>query len=104
MKKIVIIIATLLFLSSCAAGPQQTPVTNREEVTKDLFNEIIKFKFEEHQYIWFRSCNGGYAGYDGGIVHDPNCVCQKETVRDTVVVVYKPEEDTTSKNVYGYDW
>ena len=104
MKKIITLIVVLFCLSSCVEGPQQTPVTKREEVTKDLFDKIIKFKFEGHQYIWFRSCNGGYAGYDGGVVHDPDCPCQEETVRDTLIVVYKPEEDTTTKNIYGYDW
>ena len=76
MKKfIVLLFSCLLLICSCTSTPASTPVIYKNEVTTSTFDRIIKFDFENHKYIWFRSLNGGYTGWDGGIVHDPDCDC-----------------------------
>ena len=74
MKKLFVLIVCLFLAVGC--GHYTTPVReNKDEPTTELFTRIEKFEFEGHKYIWFRSLNGGYAGWDGGIVHDPDCEC-----------------------------
>lgn len=62
---------------SCLPPDNETKPYYREvpgkEPTRDTFYEIIEFEHKGHEYIWFRSLNGGYAGWDGGIVHNPDC-------------------------------
>lgn len=79
MKKLIVLIISLLLLVRCSYSSNPTPVRiHTNEPTKELFDTIEKFEFEGHNYIWFRSLNGGYAGYDGGIIHDPNCHCYED--------------------------
>ena len=74
MKKLIVLLA-LFLLVSCSCKEHQTPVYDKSDrvLTTDVFDEVIEFTYKGHDYIWFRSLNGGYAGYDGGIVPDPNC-------------------------------
>ena len=73
MKKLIIALA--LFLLVSCVQERQTPVYDRSDrmLTTDVFDQVIEFTYKGHDWIWFRSHNGGYAGYDGGIVPDPDC-------------------------------
>ena len=78
MKKIIILIISVLLLVGCSYN-SPTPVRiHNDAPTKELFTTIEKFEFEGHNYIWFRSLNGGHAGWDGGIIHDPDCPCYED--------------------------
>lgn len=80
MKRSFFALLAVLFLTSCIDYTKPPRTYEKEGVTKEVFDEIVKFQYEGHHYIWFRSLNGGYAGWDGGIIHDPNCPCHKETL------------------------
>ena len=41
----------------------------------EMFDDIYEFNYNGHQYIWFRQFNGFHTGWDGGIVHNPDCEC-----------------------------
>lgn len=82
MKRLILLFA-LFLLVSCSCEPRQTPIYDKSDrmLTRDIFDQVIEFTYKGHDYIWFRSVNGVYAGYDGGIVHDPYCrnpQCVKE--------------------------
>ena len=88
MKKVIALIIALVCLSSCIDYSEKTPIIQKaDEPTLQQFTQIQKFSFEGHDYIWFRKVNGSYAGYDGGIVHDPVCERRDNAVRDTITVV-----------------
>ena len=74
MKKIIVFLLSIsiLIFSGCSCS-DPTPVNVSGEPTIGLFTSIQKFSFEDCDYIWFRKYEGPYAGYSGGIVHDPHC-------------------------------
>lgn len=74
MKKLIATFALVLACVSCIDENEPTPVQHKSgELTRSTFDETIEFEYKGHEYIWFRSLNGGYAGWDGGIVHNPDC-------------------------------
>lgn len=77
MKKILLLIICFLCFCSCAtmtvkSGDYSVETITYEDPTTAVFNDIIKFKYDGHSYIWFRRYNGYTKGYDGGVVLDPN--------------------------------
>ena len=75
MKKIIAFFVLVLVCVSCIDENVLTPIITHKDgkLTRETFDQIIEFDYEGHEYIWFRSLNGGYAGWDGGIVHNPDC-------------------------------
>ena len=67
MKKLLIILGVMMLLSACCS--QQT--TN----TDDPFVHMLKpksFEYNGHKYIYF-----SVSLYQNGVVHDPECPCNK---------------------------
>ena len=78
MKSFLALLIGGLCLCSCKAYGNyfdETPIDTLPNVGQDrrTFEQIFEFEYKGHQYIWFRCHNGGYAGFDGGIVHNPEC-------------------------------
>lgn len=71
-----ILLVMLLVLSSCEYQ-EKTIVSNSGE--KVPFTEVIHFTYENHKYIKFEYYNGNAT--TGGVVHDPNCECQKHLAK-----------------------
>lgn len=71
MKKILFGLLIALSLTGCEK--QGTPITYNPNLRK-----IVKFEFEGHKYISFEIWNTGHTN-GVGIVHDPDCSCQKES-------------------------
>ena len=42
-----------------------------------MVNTDAEFTYKGHSYIWFHNNNGGWDGNDG-IVHNPDCKCNKK--------------------------
>ena len=86
MKKFLIIIDTVIMLAvicvmvaSCVMGQKENEIlpnkhVNVGEPTKEMFDDIYEFNYNGHQYIWFRKYTSSN-GWDGGIVHNPDCEC-----------------------------
>lgn len=75
MKKLVELIAiafTLILICTCCVYKRDNNGKTPE------FTEIIDFEYNGHEYIWFRNFNDCYEGFDGGIVHNPDCKCLKK--------------------------
>lgn len=79
--RVVIILLMLIGLCSCTQVPAGTPSVeiNQNVVFKDNNGEMYatEFTYKNHSYIWFHHRNGGWDGNDG-IVHNPNCHCNKK--------------------------
>lgn len=92
MKKILLIIGIALMLASCASDLSKGTRTGGEPIIKYTYDQsarggfvtgeshgkidrIQKFEFEGHQYIQFWAV--GTHGGTGGVVHDPDCPCDK---------------------------
>lgn len=54
--------------------------------------EIVKFEYDEHKYLLFKSGSGNYSKM--GVTHNPNCECFN--VKEEIV---KPIEESTE-----YTW
>jgi len=66
-------------VASCVMEQKENETPDKHvnvgEPTKEMFDDIYEFNYNGHQYIWFRQFHGGYTGWDGGIVHNPDCEC-----------------------------
>ena len=97
MKKILFTIIAIIFvavLSSCAGNVSDTEhatVTKNEKIVEyteihesdggfssgdGCISSVRHFKYKNHKYIHFAADNGSYEA-TGGIVHDPDCHCNK---------------------------
>lgn len=50
-------------------------LANKNVNVGEMFDDIYEFNYNGHQYIWFRQFNVFQPGWDGGIVHNPDCEC-----------------------------
>lgn len=70
IKKIFIL--TLATIAIVGCGNVEVPPANEKKVDPVIFfDEIYKFKYEEHSYIYFQSSYGRYS--KAGVVHNPEC-------------------------------
>lgn len=70
IKKIFILTLTTIVIVGC--GSTEVPPANEKKVDPVIFfDEIYKFKYEEHSYIYFQSSYGRYS--KAGVVHNPEC-------------------------------
>lgn len=67
--KVVAMLLMLVGLCSCTQVPAGTP-----SITSNP--EAFEFEYKGHSYIWFHR-RGGWDGNDG-IVHNPDCRCNKK--------------------------
>lgn len=67
-----------LLLISCVDNSHKSKEQLESELTKnksiELFDEISKFEYENHEYIYFRKGFGKSS--TAGVVHNPNCHCK----------------------------
>lgn len=71
MKKLVLVLAVCVALTSCT----QRKVTHddwQSEHDKRCGSRITKFNYEGHSYLLFEN------GHQAGITHDANCECRYE--------------------------
>ena len=81
MKKLiatfaVMLLCVVLFSTSCkeiGVGKGAKFVQGKD--ASEIFDEITEFEYKGHQWIWFKTYEGPYNGYAGGIVHDVDCWC-----------------------------
>jgi hypothetical protein len=65
-------ILTLATIAIVGCGNVEVPPANEKKVDPVIFfDEIYKFKYEEHSYIYFQSSYGRYS--KAGVVHNPEC-------------------------------
>lgn len=65
-------ILTLTTIATVGCGNVEVPQANEKKVDPVIFfDEIYKFKYEEHSYIYFQSSYGRYS--KAGVVHNPEC-------------------------------
>jgi hypothetical protein len=65
-------ILTLATIATVGCGNVEVPQANEKKVDPVIFfDEIYKFKYEEHSYIYFQSSYGRYS--KAGVVHNPEC-------------------------------
>lgn len=97
MKKILFIAIAIIFvavLSSCAGNvsdAEHAVVTKNEKLVEysemheseggfigddGYISSVRHFKYKNHKYIHFISCVGTHYA-TGGVVHDPDCHCNK---------------------------
>lgn len=97
MKKILFTAIAIIFvaaLSSCAKNVSDTEhavITKNEKIIEyteihesdggfvtgeSCISSVRHFKYKNHKYIQFTS-NEGSNGATGGVVHDPDCRCNK---------------------------
>jgi hypothetical protein len=70
IKKIFILTLATIVVVGC--GNVEVPPANEKKVDPVIFfDEIYKFKYEEHSYIYFQSSYGRYS--KAGVVHNPEC-------------------------------
>lgn len=69
MKKLFIILIIVIFCVSCCCGCTQAESANALPYKKH-------FIYNGHQYIMF--IDGHYESAPCGVVHDPDCKCNKE--------------------------
>lgn len=70
IKKIFILILATIAIVGC--GKSEVPSANEKKVDPVIFfDEIYKFTYEEHSYIYFQSSYGRYS--KAGVVHNPEC-------------------------------
>jgi hypothetical protein len=70
IKKIFILTLATIVVVGC--GKVEVPPANEKKVDPVIFfDEIYKFKYEEHSYIYFQSSYGRYS--KAGVVHNPEC-------------------------------
>ena len=70
IKKFFILTLTTIVIVGC--GRTEVPPANEKKVDPVIFfDEIYKFKYEEHSYIYFQSSYGRYS--KAGVVHNPEC-------------------------------
>lgn len=70
IKKIFIL--TLATIATVGCGNVDVPPANEKKVDPVVFfDEIYKFNYEEHSYIYFQSSYGRYS--KAGVVHNPEC-------------------------------
>lgn len=70
----------LLIITSCTVNEVETvPTTSRGKFAIEDFAYDVtaaEFTYKGHSYIWFHS-RGGWDGHDG-VVHNPDCKCNKK--------------------------
>ena len=82
MKKILVVILLVLGLlasCNCESPKREMPVEPVKELTETNYMPLEhanKFTYEGHSYIVFYSHVNMYKGF-AGVVHDPDCECQK---------------------------
>lgn len=65
-------ILTLATIATVGCGNVEVQPANEKKVDPVIFfDEIYKFKYEEHSYIYFQSSYGRYS--KAGVVHNPEC-------------------------------
>lgn len=65
-------ILTLATIAIVGCGNVEVPSANEKKVDPVIFfDEIYKFTYEEHSYIYFQSSYGRYS--KAGVVHNPEC-------------------------------
>jgi hypothetical protein len=65
-------ILTLATIATVGCGNVEVPPANEKKVDPVIFfDEIYKFKYEEHSYIYFQSSYGSCS--KAGVVHNPEC-------------------------------
>lgn len=65
-------ILTLATIAIVGCGNVEVPPANEKKVDPVIFfDEIYKFNYEEHSYIYFQSSYGRYS--KAGVVHNPEC-------------------------------
>jgi hypothetical protein len=70
IKKFFVLILSTIAIVGCGKG--EVPPANEKKVDPVIFfDEIYKFKYEEHSYIYFQSSYGRYS--KAGVVHNPEC-------------------------------
>ena len=70
IKQIFILILATIATVGC--GNVEAPPANEKKVDPVIFfDEIYKFNYEEHSYIYFQSSYGRYS--KAGVVHNPEC-------------------------------
>ncbi len=70
IKKFFILTLATICVAGC--GRTEVPPANEKKVDPVIFfDEIYKFKYEEHSYIYFQSSYGRYS--KAGVVHNPEC-------------------------------
>ena len=70
IKQIFILILSTIATVGC--GNVEAPPANEKKVDPVIFfDEIYKFNYEEHSYIYFQSSYGRYS--KAGVVHNPEC-------------------------------
>lgn len=66
------LILTLATIAIVGCGNVEVPPANEKKVDPVIFfDEIYKFNYEEHSYIYFQSSYGRYS--KAGVVHNPEC-------------------------------
>ena len=67
MKRLIMILGAPLLLSACCQ------VSNEAQEVKEIPMKARRFTYEGHRYIMFL-----YNVHMNGVVHDPDCPCNKE--------------------------
>lgn len=79
MKKFILFLTAMVLLTGCKEY-KECERAEKAEIDQEnpgLFDQVIKFEYEGHKYIWFRAqtVDTHSIAWDGGIVHDPDCPC-----------------------------
>lgn len=75
--KYVLMLFVLVLTSCTRVEPKMTVATSEESFIIDNFAKNVtaaEFTYKGHSYIWFHNNNGGW----DGIVHNPDCKCNKK--------------------------
>lgn len=75
-----LMLSVLGFASCTRVEPKMALISSRERLVIGDFARNVtaaEFTYKGHSYIWFHNNNGGWDGNDG-IVHNPDCKCNKK--------------------------
>lgn len=76
MKKILVILAVAVAVSSCSDSAPKTHEDWQRNQDKRCASRITKFNYEGHSYLLYQD-GVGYREGVAGICHDENCECKK---------------------------
>ena len=77
MKKIILLVATMLLFTSCDGDKENKhePITNSQGVTEQVISQgITKITIEGHEYLKFTDY-GYYKGRTSSVIHSESCPC-----------------------------
>ena len=88
---VVIIIGVLVYSFFTSNGNIQVEVNPTTQVTDTIKCSTFKFKFDNHDYIKFKTADGEH------IIHDPACKCVSNKLNNITTVIVNNEKKTSQE-------